>query len=170
MHSAYPPLIADLLVPRPLALGPGTPNHAMRAVLHALTPATLIPTHRDRAAATACLSGLWLYHDFLDESHTLSQDLPDADGSYWHAIMHRREPDASNSKYWFRKVGHHPVLAQLVAQAPASGYGYTDAFAFVDWCERVRGSGSAAEALAERVQQLEWEWLFAHCYRRALGA
>jgi hypothetical protein len=28
---------------------------------------------------------------------------------FWHAIMHRREPDAANSKHWWRQVGTLPV-------------------------------------------------------------
>ena len=52
--------------------------------------------------AQACLAGLWLYHDFLDESHSISQEIATSTGSFWHGIMHRREPDPSNAKYWFR--------------------------------------------------------------------
>jgi hypothetical protein len=40
--------------------------------------------------------------------------------------MHRREPDPSNSKYWWRKVASHPVLDQLRKKAPALGYQFTD--------------------------------------------
>src|SRR5207245_11135 len=58
----------------------------------------------------ACVrSGLYLRFNFLDESHTISQGIHTVEGSYWHAIMHRREPDYSNAKHWFRKVGQHPV-------------------------------------------------------------
>ena len=49
----------------------------------------------------AIKSGLLLWNDALDESHTISQELGNQTGSYWHGIMHRREPDYSNSKYWF---------------------------------------------------------------------
>jgi hypothetical protein len=171
--SAYPPAIADLLrEPRLAPLGPGRPNTAVRARLEALSgDSAFAPEQvRDRDMAAACRAGLYLYHDFLDESHALSQDLHTAEGSYWHALMHRREPDASNSKYWFRRVGAHPVLGLLVEECPALGYRYTDPFAFVDFAERVRGTGTAEEELARRVQLLEWQLLFDWCFRAALPA
>ena len=73
----------------------------------------------DRLAAAAALSGLWLWHDFLDASHTISQAIDTADGSLWHAIMHRREGDFSNAKYWYRKVGEHPAYRSIAAKVDA---------------------------------------------------
>lgn len=54
-------------------------------------------------------AGLWLYVDELERSHEISQNLPSPLGSLWHAIMHRREGDFSNSKYWYRQAGTHPL-------------------------------------------------------------
>ena len=117
--------------------------------------------------ADACRAAMWLLFDFLDESHTISQEIHTVEGSYWHGILHRREPDASNAKHWFRKVGDHPVLRRLAEQAPSLGYNYTTPFAFVDFCERVRDAGSPEEEVARKVQQLEWRLLFDHCRRTA---
>lgn len=156
----YPAVVADLLaVEHPTSLGPGTPNTALRAKLVAAC-AALPPV---------CAAGLWLRFDFLVESHAISQSLDTADGSFWHAIMHRREPDAWNSKYWFRRVGSHPVLKLLVERVPGLGYLYTTPFDFVDFCERERSSGRAEEETAQRVQQLEWRLLFEHCYHTSIG-
>lgn len=68
-------------------------------------------------------SGLLLLWDFLETSHEISQTL-EGKGSprtadYWHGIMHRREPDAGNASYWFRRVGAHPALDQLGAGVTA---------------------------------------------------
>ena len=150
-----PAAVADLLaIPHPVSLGPGAPDEALRAKLR--TACALVPP--------ACAAGLWLRFDFLDESHKVSQeDEGHPDRDFWHAIMHRREPDAANSKYWWRRVGTHPVLAQLRDRAPEAGYAFSTPEAFVDFCERVRDTGRAEEETAKRVQQLEWELLFAYC-------
>ena len=91
-------------------LGPGRPNQAVFPLLKKLTVDQAFTPNQvqNHAQAQACLAGLWLYHDFLDESHRISQDLPGSEGSYWHGLVHRREPDFGNAKYWFRRLGQHP--------------------------------------------------------------
>lgn len=58
-------------------------------------------------------AGLFLWNESLQQSHTLAQDVPHSTGSYWHGIMHRMEGDYSNSKYWFRQTGQHPIFTSL---------------------------------------------------------
>jgi hypothetical protein len=172
--SRYPPRIAALWVEGRLPeLGPGHRTRPAHGLLAALCPEDVSPVVRDREAALGCLSGLWLYHDFLDESHTISQDLPGWVGSYWHGIMHRREPDPDNAKYWFRRVPANPVYDLLTADAAGLGLamkGTWDPFAFVDRCERERGTGSEAELLCRRVQLREMQLLFDLCYELAVGS
>ena len=92
-------------------------------------------------------------------------------GRFWHAIMHRREPDASNAGYWFRRVGTHPIFETLAQEAQELGLvlhsGRWNPFDFIDLCEKHRGTGSEQELLLRRVQQREWELLFDWCFRRA---
>ena len=168
--ATYGPVVSALVAESRLAaLGPGSPEPEVHVELRRFDPATdLGKPSRDHDAARACLAGLWLYFDYLDESHTISQDLNTSEGSFWHAIMHRREPDASNSKYWWRHVGPHPVISSLISEAPSLGYRYTNPQDFVDLCERVRGAGTKDEDLARQVQLLEWQLLFDYCYRKAI--
>jgi len=181
----YGPAVAELLAPERLnELGPGEPNRGARTKLDALSAETLVApqTMGDRAMAEACLAALWLYHDFPDESHSISQQLETVEGSYWHGILHRREPDYANAKYWFRRVGRHPIGAELAAaarelaqSAPAdrstefrAEQDAWDHFRFVDLCQAAAAGGrSAAELLCRKIQQREWELLFDYCYRRA---
>lgn len=126
------------------------------------------------AAPKAAWSGLWLYFSCLDESHSASQDIETSDGSFWHGIMHRQEPDASNAGYWFRRVGNHPVFPALLAEAqqllryhPQSRFRLTarwDPFAFIEFCEMARNHpDSDDEQLAREIQRAEWQILFDHC-------
>lgn len=129
--------------------------------------------------ASRCVrSGLLLYAGDLDGSHDLSQTVHTREGSFWHGIMHRREPDYGNSKYWFRKVGDHAVFEALVgAMEPDSPLrdrlldsGRWDPFAFVDEVESARRSGDSGRIHAlEELQDLELRYLLAHCFRQAGG-
>jgi hypothetical protein len=180
---AYGPTIARLLEPlRVSALGPGEPN---RAVLKQLESLTLDANFCGRkivnhGMARACLAGLWLYHDFLDRSHTISQAIDTSTGSFWHGIMHRREEDFSNAKYWFKRVGKHeifPELAEAARELATSaeyagataktfrGMTQWDPFAFVDRCAAELGSSSPGEELCRQIQIKEWQLLFEYCYR-----
>lgn len=161
-----------------MELGPGSPNLAVKPLLQELAR-ELPKKARDRDLALACLAGLWLYHNFLDESHAISQDLDTVEGSYWHGILHRREPDFGNAKYWFRRVRGHAIFAELgqTAAAIATEEGtppgsefllrHWDASDFVDLCEAAARGPAPLDHLCRRIQQREWELLFAFCHERA---
>lgn len=97
-------------------------------------------------------AGLWLYVDDLDRSHTISQSIDDATGSFWHGIMHRREGDFGNSHYWMRRAASHPLIAG----------GSLDPRALVD---AVASDRTNAAELVQR-QRDEWQALFAWCAHR----
>ncbi len=143
------------------------------ALLTEQKAANLFPGAR---ASEAALAGLWVHFSCFDEGHEAAQNINSAEGGFWHAILHRQEPDAGNAAYWFRQVGTHPVFEQLADAAtriatnyPEAGFRTSarwDPFSFVDFCERARQmSATDAERAALEIQRAEWQLLFDYCAR-----
>jgi len=167
--QAYGPVFALLLnVDRRRPLDVGRPDSEARAALKKLSVKAAFAHTRvaDADMAACCISGVWLLHDFLDDSHKISQDIETTSGSFWHGIMHRREGDFWNSKYWFRRVGNHPAFATIAERART---GTWDPFSFVDKCEAALRGKSNEQAQCLDLQQIEWESLFDYCYHAAIG-
>ncbi len=153
--------------------------------LGALSPEGLVGSRMlcDRQMGLACCAALWLRYDYFSESHNISQQLDGVEGSYWHGILHRREPDFANARYWMRRVKQHPIHASLLAGAralatagkpdPAASYLVSaaawDSERFVGLCEEAIDGSPPLHTLAKKIQLLEWELLFDHCYRAAIG-
>ena len=133
-------------------------------------------------------AGLLLLNDFFDESHSCSQSMEGhQNADYWHAILHRREPDYGNAKYWFRQVGRHANFAELAQQvttmfAQTSGSLETklsrwqprlvtangwEPFVFVDLCEAAE-SDAELRSWCEEVQFVEMLLLLESTYLSAL--
>ena len=185
--AAYGSVFADLLkTPRIMPLGSGEENTPAKADLEALDLDEAFGPNRiaDREMAEGCVSGLWLYHDFLVTSHTLSQQITTPTGSYWHGIMHRREPDYPNGKHWFGRVGEHDIYPELRDEAATIASGTDnlpdqaaylmsqsswDPYAFIDLCEGANVGGVPAGDLCRSIQQREWELLFDYCYSKAIA-
>lgn len=158
----------------PLAMGRRSCAEAERRLDLESAPSLFLEARAPQAA----YAGLYLYFSCLDRSHTLSQEIATPDGSFWHGIMHRQEPDAGNSAYWFHRVGKHPVFPALLAAAreivahqPGHGmeFGETwDAVKFIHYCEQARRApGTPLEQAALEIQRAEWQILFDYCARPA---
>lgn len=103
-----------LATPEPALLGPQPRAEVMTgADLSAKLDALFHEANLSSTRQELIRSLLLLWHDHLDASHNISQSIENADGSFVHAIMHRREPDYWNAKYWWRRVGAHPAFPAI---------------------------------------------------------
>ena len=184
----------DHVRPQPVRPGlapsvPGLKNSWLKAHLQSANPEDLVSKATSRPDAIALQAGLWQMHDYLHESHELSQSIEgegrNAAGDYWHAIMHRREPDYGNSKYWFRHVGHHPIFEPLrtavetlltksdrpayqLARKKLLSKSQWDPMAFVDLCQEcAKGNDPELTRIAEEIQWREMCLLLEQTYRDA---
>ena len=160
-------------------LGPGPrrgtrPQAELETALKFLSPKIeLSPTTRELIRAL-----VFLWHDHLDTAHTISQGIQNPDGSFIHAILHRREPDYANSKYWWRRVGKHPCFPEIgrrVAELLKSKRehnlaselipgGEWDPFALVDACEAASDLATSNQRvqLLREIQRIETEVALEH--------
>ncbi|WP_100407394.1 hypothetical protein [Bacillus solitudinis] len=108
----------------------------------------------------AATSGLLLWNDDLVKSHNISQDLSNEIGSFWHGLMHRREGDFSNAKYWYSKVGDHPVYDSLYEKAwqlseVVRPWEKWDPYQFIDAVEHVVANGLEETGEGEQLRQIQ---------------
>jgi hypothetical protein len=135
-------------------------------------------------------TAVWLRFGFLDEAHQICQSRegrPSADLA--HAIVHRRDGDFSNSKYWFDRVSsteegrrsidelrsavddlaRSPLANDAVFAAAWSASNAAiraivgarfDPKAFVDVCARAAKSSPETVRAGRLIQHLEWSLLF----------
>ena len=178
--TAYGPAVAAILALdgngerlMPLASGRCFSAEALTRIDTA-GASSLFPNSR---APEAALSGLYLYFSAIDKAHEVAQSVESPDGAYWHGIVHRQEPDPSNARYWFRRVGSHPIFAELAkfaarfprAQMPLNGR--WDPSQFVDICERAQHQPDSPLAqMALELQRAEWQLLFDYCAREGSAA
>jgi len=146
--------------------------------------AGLIEKGKEPASPKSLLiqSALYLCFDCFDEAHNIAQDHDGLIGNWLHAILHRREPDAGNSKYWYARIKISPKISQGIGgealkilrahpskelesfQKKLSKSGEWAPEAFVDLCDKIRQEDSALpayQALAQ-IQDVEWQGLVAN--------
>jgi hypothetical protein len=188
--DSYGPAASQLITKalsegRPQTLPFGTPVSDALPILKGMNDQTVSNNRRVRMPhdAESLRAALWLLFDYMTESHDLSQNIPTPSGSYWHGILHRREPDPSNAKYWMARIGEHPIRAELLQDAmeiaEAAGPGGAavlkelqnfqtwDAAWFVDRCSAASDPGTTKVLL--QIQQREWLLLFDYNYKKAFA-
>ncbi len=134
---------------------------------------------KDENFANAVVSGLLIWNDCEEEAHSLAQSIPTSEGRYFHAIIHRREPDIWNSGYWFNKVGEHPVFS-VVYDFVQTNFSENikrriltkdrwDPGIFNRVVEEAQNNDNYDDSELAEIQLAELLFLIAHSYRHTIG-
>jgi hypothetical protein len=128
---------------------------------------------RNQEEPEAPMAALFLHLSSFEEGHQLLEMCETQEGTLWHAILHRLEPDSGNAAYWFRKAGPHPIdnllgraALKILHRVPDSEFctARWDPFAFTAFCDSARRQpGSAQMRAAMEIQRAEWQILFDYC-------
>jgi hypothetical protein len=117
--------------------------------------------------------GLFNAVDAIHEAHTIFQDAKTDLGSYWHGVMHRREGDFDNARYWFRRAGSLPFFSALHRAASEFSADMAkqadwDPYLFTGQCEQARFGAEEIVAELVRLQRAEFETLFSYTWRQSV--
>jgi len=118
--------------------------------------------------------GLLYALDDLEGCHRVFQDAHSDLGSYWHGMMHRREGDFDNARYWFRRAGSLPVFAKLHGDVASfspdmAKQSLWDPYLFTGMCEQARHGAEDDQGELPRLQRAEFDALFDYSWRQALA-
>jgi hypothetical protein len=148
-------------------------NYELLRRIEAADDLTLAGETIGNAAMFSLVRGGLLYAlDGIDEAHRIFQEAKGDLGSYWHGMLHRREGDFDNARYWFRRAGVLPFFDDLHRAASEHSAVMArqmnwDPYLFTGECEQARfGETEGVEKLAE-LQRVEFDVLFDYCWRQS---
>lgn len=186
MKRRYPdPMERILLHSEPLAVPfPTEPSDYERTIrlrgtadeaLFEASPVVAAGPGADPTFLPLVRAGLFYAMNALDDAHRLVQNASGDAAAYWHAMIHRREKDFENARYWLRRAGEQPSFAEMQARAALEGSANMarqsgwDPFLFVGLTEQLRFGAEELRAEVVTLQRVEFDVFFNYCFRRASG-
>ena len=119
-------------------------------------------------------AGLFYLYDEIGASHRIVQEVNTDTAAYWHGMVHRREGDFDNARYWFRRAGTLPLFGDLQRAAGSSSaivaaQSNWDPYLFTGLCEQERFGANENVGELIKLQRIEFEVLFDYVWRKGLG-
>ena len=161
-----PDLLDKLVPPEPFR---GERDRVAAADDQALAAPAVIA---DARAFALVRGGLLFAADAIHEAHAIFQEDKGDLAAYWHGMMHRREGDFDNARYWFRRAGRQPFFGSAHAAAAAHSADMArqsswDPYLFTGQCEQAKfGAENLAELVA--LQRAEFAAAFDYTWRQAV--
>lgn len=110
--------------------------------------------------------------DALHDAHVLFQKGSGDLDAYWHGMVHRREGDFENARYWFRRAGELPFFGSLhhaasnTSELVARQMNW-DPYLFTGQCEQARyGEPELVREMAA-LQRIEFDTVFEYTWRQS---
>ena len=119
-------------------------------------------------------AGLFYYHNAIEDSHREAARAEGDLAAYWHGMVHRREGDFDNARYWMRRAGEQPIFQELHGRAaegaPNMGrQSNWDPFLFVNLCEQYKYGAHEYRKEIGTLQRVEFAVMFDYVWRRCVA-
>ncbi len=119
-------------------------------------------------------AGLFYYHNALDDSHKEAQKLEGDTAAYWHGMVHRREGDFDNARYWMRRAGEQPVFQEMQGRSSDGAPNMSrqtnwDPFLFINLCEQFKYGEHEYKKEIGHLQRVEFAVMFDYVWRRCVS-
>ena len=126
------------------------------------------------APAGLVRSGLFYFHNALDDSHKEAAKLDGDFAAYWHGMIHRREGDFENARYWMRRAGEQPVFPEMQGRATdasphMSRQAKWDPFLFIHLCEQYKYGEADYKKEIGHLQRVEFAAMFDYVWRQCVA-
>ncbi|MGA3170111.1 MAG: hypothetical protein ABSE62_03780 [Chthoniobacteraceae bacterium] len=176
----YSPLVSEFLfVPEDLLLRltpsqPG-PAETIRRIREAkdqdLTGGAVLA---DATYPQLIRAGLLYAFDAIAESHRIVQGVGNDLASYWHGMLHRRDGDFDNARYWYRRTGRLSLFSEMHARAAAvsplmARQSDWDPYLLVGQCEQARFGADLDQKELVTLQRIEFNAMFDYLWRGAFS-
>ena len=118
-------------------------------------------------------AGLFYFHNALADAHKEVSKAESPEASYWHGMVHRREGDFENARYWMRRTGEHPAFQEMQSRASdaspnmAKQYGW-DPFLFIHLCEQYKYGETTYKKELGHLQKVEFSVIFDYVWRQCV--
>ena len=119
-------------------------------------------------------AGLFYYHNDLPDAHKEAQKDEGDLAAYWHGMVHRREGDFENARYWMRRAGEQPVFQEMQGRAsdgaPHMGrQGNWDPYLFIHLCEQYKYGEHEYRKEIGHLQKVEFAVMFDYVWRQCVA-
>ncbi len=127
------------------------------------------------APAALVRAGLFYFHNALEDSHKQAQSVDGDPAAYWHGMIHRREGDFDNARYWMRRAGEQPGFQEMhgprqrrrPAHGPPAELGPLPVHRTL--CEQYRYGEAEYKKEIGHLQRVEFAVMFDYVWRQCVA-